>query len=516
MKRILAFLLCAVLLSGVLPGRTVRAETLSKEQAVIQEAKRVYQYSRSSAGMDSFSGHCGLMVSHQLIHMGINTVYESYDGNKQFDAYAGREMSSGGYYITDYPATDYTLEDALNTITRGGTKDAYNMLVGFDWTSTAAGAFYGHAVVINAILDGTVYFVESFHTSLGGAEGNVITCSISEFADYFNKWMIFDGIIHFGNRSYADSCQLFGTNAFVRTRFDSTLRSEPCLVGTNGCVRLRSIQTGETLQATAVCKNNRDEMYYQVQDGQLTGYVAANAVSVVRINGEDLSLQASDLPAVLEPGEKYTVKGDVLAQSGSVSQLELVVTDAGGEVVLRSTAEATGYRGQLQSLNDSLAFESLGEGSYRLAVYGTADSVIVQGTGLVTRQQSACLYSQSLQVGKGKAVEALSQETKVPADGFSYQNGTWYCYENGNPLTGWTECLGVSYYLQANGAVTTGWAEIDGKMRYFSATGALCTGWLTQEEGITYRDAQGLPLTGEQVIEGAVYTFNESGILQQA
>jgi hypothetical protein len=42
------------------------------------------------------------------------------------------------------------------------------MVVGFQKTNTAAGSIYGHALVVHAILDGIVYFVECYDSAVGG------------------------------------------------------------------------------------------------------------------------------------------------------------------------------------------------------------------------------------------------------------------------------------------------------------------------------------------------------------
>lgn len=514
MKRALAILLCIVLLLSALPGVTsAQTEEPSKEQAVIQEAKRVYRYSLSTAQKKSFAGFCGLMTSHQLWHMGINDWLEVYDGNKQFDAYAAKEQTTGGYYITDYPASDYTLEQALNAITRGGTKDAYNILVGFQWTNTEAGARYGHACVINAILDGTVYFVESFHTSLGGAEGNVITCSIAQFAEFFADWTTFDGVIHFGNKEYADSCQFFGTDVFVRTRFDSNLRSQPCLLTENDCTRLRSLAAGEKLHATAVCMNSRGELYYRIDDGEQTGYVIANAVSVIRLNGEDLSVSDVKIPAGSKPGEDFSIGAAVTAANSNISAVEVTVTDASGTVIMQEKQEVSGYSCNISSLNERLCFETLETGAYTVTVCAQAACVLAKGTGLVTQHVNQTLLEQQLCIGDSQVQPESQTEGQEVPDGWVWENSTWYFYKNGRPCTGWVRDLGVDYYLKEDGSVTTGWADIDGWTHYFSSTGAMCIGWLTTREGIFYRASDGVAATGWQEIEGRRYYFGEDGLL---
>ena len=511
LKRILAIILCIALFAAVLPGQAFAEETeLTKEEAVIKEAKRVYYYSLSSAGRESFQGWCGLMTSHQLYHMGINKSIIVNDGNKQFDYYKDLTVTDNGYYISAYPAEEYSLEEALRAISRDGTRDVYNILVGFDWTSTDAGARYGHACVINAILDGTVYFVESFYTSLAGPEGSVIQCSISEFAAYFSEWMIVDGVIYFGTGSYADACTSLDCDAFVQTRFESVLRSEPCLVGENECGVLRSITPGEVLHATGVYKNPQGDLFYAIDDGGMKGYVAANAVCVQQLNTADLTAQLS----AESVRQAICLSGSVSAENGRVRTVDITVTDSSGAVVTKSeiAADACVY-----SLD--LSTDELDPGGYTVTVNADAASIIVQSGVCKTMTRSVTLWSQTVTVeGQVKtAIEdmaAVSHPADFPVlDGWMWKNGSWYCYDEGKTCTGWTNRDGVKCYLDENGRAVTGWMEVDGKQLYFSGSGTLCTGWLATDAGMTWRDSDGVAATGLQTIGTRQYWFDQEGLL---
>ena len=511
MKRILAIILCIALLAAVLPGQALAQETeLTKEEAVIKEARRVYRYSLSSAGRDSFQGWCGLMTSHQLYHMDINKSLIVNDGNKQFDYYKNLTVTDNGYYISAYPAEEYSLEEALRAVSRDGTRDVYNILVGFDWTTTDAGARYGHACVINAILDGTVYFVESFYTSLAGPEGTVIQCSISEFAEYFDQWMIFDGIICFGTGSYTDACSRYDCNAFVQTRFESVLRSQPCLVGENGCQILRSIAPGEVLNATGVYKNSQGDLFYAINDGVMEGFVAANAVCVQQLNTGDLAAQLT----AESVRQAVCLSGTVSAETGRVGSVGVTVTDSSGAVVVKSEIAVDACAYSLDFSTDALA-----PGGYTVTVCADATSVIAQGADCTTATRSAQLWSQTVTVEGQEKTEnadmaAVSHPAQFPVlDGWTWQNGCWYCYDEGKPCTGWVSRNGVKCYLDENGRAAVGWTKVDGRQLYFSGSGALCTGWLVTEEGMTWRDADGMAVTGLQTIGTRQYWFSYEGLL---
>ena len=520
MRKTLALCLCLCLLFAAIPGITYATEEtaeqapLTKEEAAIAEARASYINSCATAGRRSFHGYCGLMTSHQMYNLKINTSCISNDGNDQFDYYEYMEKTSGGYYVRPYNSSQYSLRQALETITGGGARDAYNILVGFQWTNSENGGYFGHAVFINAILDGVVYFVESFNCPLGGPEGTVITCSIGEFADYFDRWTIFDGVIHFGKR-YSDVVPYDSTDLFVQTRFESTLRSEPCMIGEKDCVRLRSVAAGERLRVTGIYREAYSA-YYRVQTNDGYGFISAGAVSPIRINSESLKLTDLQLPRSWEAGKPIAVSGTVSAEYGSVASVEIFVTDTEGTPILRELQDTKGNQANLSVLNEDLIFELLDPGVYLVSFYANIGCPVVSGTDLYLQYQRSLLETRTLYLGvepNGAREITPPEREKSQKDGWVYENDTWYLYENNTPCTGWTELMGVRYYTDNTGAVMTGMQEIQGKKIYFSASGAMVTGWLQLDGKTYYLDQEGSPVTGWQSLLTGLYCFGEDGAL---
>ena len=511
-RRLWALVLSVVLLLGALP-LVSNAAAQDPTAQIRNTTRRSYTSSRASAGVSSFNGLCGKMVAYQLRYLGITRSAEMVNGNQMFDRYAGMDMTSGGYYVIAYSAQDYSLEQALNEITHYGTQDAYNILVGFQSTNTAAGRRYGHTCLINGIVDGTVYFVESFRTSLGGAEGSVIQCSISEFANYYSDWTVYEGCIRFCD-SYAQTLEGYGTDVFVRSRFEMTMRSEPCLVGQQGCRVLRTVSAGERLRVNRVLRNEEGEFYYQILDGENTGYILAKTATLVRTNAEELSLNDLQMPENVQSGEVLPLEGTVSAQYGLVGEIEAVITNRQGKVVLRHRQVVDQPVFQLSQLEE-LVLPELEDGTYELTLTADTASVHVTQERLDYSYATAQLAKQTFSVGDAPQTDLLlsRQSTRVKKDGWVWQNDTWYYYSEGKPCAGWTQSMGVDYYIGKDGAVTTGWTEVDGRLCYFSATGALCTGWLSAPEGMRYCFPDGTYANGWQTIGTSLYYFDE-GLLQ--
>ncbi|MBR2309293.1 MAG: hypothetical protein IKA47_02000 [Oscillospiraceae bacterium] len=278
MRKIWTILLAMLLLVTSVQPAIAEEPEFTPDPARVHEARDLYKQCLYASGRDSFRGFCGLMTSYQLWKLGINENLEIHDGNKQYDAYKNLQFTTGGYKVRAYGADKYTLETALETITEGGKKDVQNILVGFQWTSTEAGTAFGHACVINAIQDGIVYFTESFDHAMGRREGQTISCTIASFVEFFRGWTQFEGVIYFGQRNYADLCAATPVNTYLQLRFDSNLRSQPCLMGENNCQRVRSLAAGELLKATALYENEFGDRFYLVEEAGEACYVSANAV----------------------------------------------------------------------------------------------------------------------------------------------------------------------------------------------------------------------------------------------
>ena len=505
MKRILAILLAVFTLAALsfsVRGDEQPKEELTKEQQMVEAVKLSYSASLASAGKSSFHGFCGLMTSYQLYHLGINSWFVSNDGNKQFDYYSAMDKTSGGYYITPYYLEDYSMEQALNHLCQNGTKDVYNILVGFQWTDSAAGALYGHATFINGIVDGIVYFTEGFDSSALGPEGTVVKYTVEQFVDYYSEWCTYEGLIHFGG--YLDTCKNYAADVFVRARFDSAVRSLPAVVGQEGCKNLRAVRSGELLHGEALVKNPKGDWYYRVEGG----YISANAVMPTQVCGDSIVLTAFEFPEQMEEGTDPELDG--LAVGGQIAAVSAIVTDAQGDIVLRERVE--GY--DLSDLNEMLYFDLLSPGWYRLEITGEAYSWVLQGGKNQQAYVQRSLHTAKFSVGNvGDAV--MAEPEKPVDDGWVHRDGNWYSFSRGKANTGWLTQRGVRYYLDDTGAVCVGWQDMEDGRRFFTETGAMVIGWLTTESGTYYLDEDGLMVTGKVMVGDIEHKFSETGILQE-
>lgn len=503
MKRIFALLLAVLLLVPALAKHTQAASTkgplLSVVQQVSLEATESFEKSCVSANRLSFHGFCGLMVSHQMYNLGINRYLVVNDGNKQFDYYANRKKTTGGYSITPYYGELFTLQEALETISNNGKRTVRNILVGFEWTSTSAGEEYGHTVFINGIVDGKVYFVESFDCAIGGRtylEGQLICVPIETFAQYFERWTQFDGLIHFGGGTFEEVCPRRTTAVYVTARFDAVLRTQPCVVGEWKCKEIRTVKAGERLLATALYEGDRGH-YYRVDTEDGSGFISAAAVSFFQVDAEDLSVENLQISETVTQGKAPQFGGSVISRMGSLSAVEVSVTNAQGKRAAYVLQSCEGATARLEDMQAALQLEKLAAGWYTVEIYGESNYTVAQGEEAVDQYQKTLLVRQLLQVTKeqsGRQSQRLHQqiqeafapqgwflqdgrwvyeEKEETPEGWFRKDGKWYLYENGQPKSGWVEDAGARYFLDDTGAAVTGWQMIGSELRYFTREGAM-------------------------------------------
>ena len=175
---------------------TQRIEYTGEE--LVERIENTHREALERAGRSSFYNRCSQLVNYTTVVLGLQTQRYTGNGNQEYNLYEDITRTDCGYDVEKYPAGDYTLEQALNAISEDGTKNVYNIIIGWQSGNSRASRRYGHTCFIHGIVDGEVYFYESYSLSVGGtyySAGSPIICSISEFADYYD-WASFEGAVH--------------------------------------------------------------------------------------------------------------------------------------------------------------------------------------------------------------------------------------------------------------------------------------------------------------------------------
>ena len=528
--RRLSLILAVVLLLGPVMSAPVSAAPSTAEQ-IKQQISATYKKAKAYYGWDSFHGYCGALVNAQLYLMGITDTVMGVDGRDAYDTFKRLSVSSGGFGVKAYPAGMYTLKSALDAITKNGTEDAYNILVGFEKTPSVLGRRYGHAVVIHAILDGTVYFVESYNVTLNGVyhqEGTPLTASIEEFAVYYaGTTTQFDGVIHFGLKTYADSCTEYSSNATGTVVAEGSVWSQPCEETVNATSQVMGqLAVGEQVNITGLYLNTENQYWYELNGGE-GGYVPVEMLNIVQLRYEDVVLSNPTAPTVLTQGRSFSVKGAVTAQSNSIYSIRARVyrpeADQMVQVINTSdTVEGRAYDLLRSKISAGLTFRMLEAGQYRYELAAIVANYYVEGGKLMTGWNTIILWSSDFLVVEDKTTvhtvtfdacggtTALNQS--VVPDGM-YVGELGVAQRPGHVFLGWfTEAEGgqrvtadfvpegnmtlyarwVSqdqlrnewlaggncWYLYSDGVSTLICMELEGALYYFSAMEPMCQSWM--------------------------------------
>lgn len=541
-KRLLCSALALAMTLLLIPMPAAAAAPDSSD--LTTQIRDVYLAALRATNRYSFHGYCGSMVNWQLYLMGIDTQVYGRNGNDEYDLYASMDVTTGGYKVQRYPATTYTMTEALNAITENGTVDAYNLMVGFQWTHTEAGSRYGHAMVIHGIVDGLVYFSESYSTSLGGQyypEGAPIVCDIDTFCDYYRDWTVFEGIIYFGLKSYAQVCDTYPAGMYAMAPRDLALYSEPCDPGIYDAAPTdRILEAGSVVKISSILRTPEGALWYEFRAEGMVAYLPVEDLVYHAECIDDVKAGGIHLPAALTAGNGYIVGGTVTTDHSRLTGVTVAVYPEGGsEPVFSGTLTGGAKYINLfnQQLDNQMTFRMLQPGSYFVEITADICSYVVKKGELIENNTAVKLWHSKLDVydhwaycpvvtvdanGGFASVQQISVEVGKELGRLPNPSRTGYIFtgwtldpQGTQPVTEHTKITrNVTLYAQweKTSYALSGWQYIDGKWQYFVA-GSYVKGWFVSNGVQFYQDENGQFVQGLYEINGKKYYFSESGAM---
>ena len=543
--RILSFVL-VVLLTLVVTTAPETAAVQSKEDRVLQQITDTYARALQACKVQSFRGYCGLFVNYHVYLLGITSSVQGGHGNQQFDNYRYQSYTTGGYKVEALSAKQYTMKAALNQLTQNGTVDVYNMIVGFQYTNTTAGQQYGHATFVHAIIDGMVYYSESFSCTVNGKyypEGSPIVVTIDQFCKYYGSWTTFEGVIHFGLRNYQEECEFFHTYQYAIVQNETTMYSAACTPEVNkDSEEIRTVMPGERLTVIGMYRNTVGEYWYQVRDVQV-GYVRADVTVTEELLYDDITVTGIKAPTEQRQGNIFNIQGDIRSTYNNICTVRaqvFTITQFGLQHWMTTTDSVTNnsYSLSYSVVSDRMAFRLLNVGSYRyemavvvsnnyiedgvlqteyttLKLWRSDFRVVAKTGGTVSVKFDTCGGSAELnaaEIDQGATIGTMPEATR---DGYIFL-GWFTAAEGGEQVREDYVVTGkMTLYAQwAEAPDITGWCKEDGK-HYYLVEGQRIVGFF-QVDGITYYQGEdGFLATGWVNIDGGRYYFNTNGSMAQ-
>ena len=546
-KRIISLFLVIGILAALLPVNTTAAALSGQD--LKQQIRDTYRTALRKSGYSSFSGFCGAFVSWQTYLLGIDTSRHPNNGKDIYDQYANRSTTCGGYRVKSYPASRYTMKEALNAITDNGTTDVYNLVVGFQKTNTTEGRIYGHAVFIHGIVDGTVYFMESYDSAVGGKyweEGSAISCSIDAFCRYYGSWTVFDGIAVFGLKNYANVCTAYPTNITAIVTETTPLLYEPVDVGVNeeDATELSIAMRGDIVTTTELLKTPGGSFWYRIALGNQSAFLPASAVKPLQFGSDDLTLTSVKVPNALRKGNSFVLGGTISTTNTNLSQVQVVVQPANNADPAARYEAVVNVSGKQFSLSSSsidknMPFRKLPAGDYRIAISATTEYYTYEDGQPVLRRYTKTLWLSYFRVTSdykthytvtfqdadeidfnstcvlsGAAITTLPQPSKP---GHTFVG--WYTKATGGEKVTEDTIIKKNTTLYAHWEEsfmeTTGWVELNGQWYYGGEFGEeITSGWFTTEGIRFYRDENGNVLRGWAMVDKEWYYFSSLGAAQ--
>lgn len=538
--RVISLLLALVMVFMLIPA-PVNAVANTPDE-LIQQIRTSYKKALKSSGRKNFNGYCGTLVGWQLYHMGIDQKLQLLNGKDHFDRYRYVDKTTGGYSVEIYSASDYSLREAMYAITKNGTRDVFNMVVGFQKTNTEAGQKYGHALVVHGVIDGMVYFVECFNANIGGEyvpEGEAIVCSLDVFCTYYERWTVFDGVAYFGLKTYADVCEVYPCSMSAMAMADGKLYEEPGDPGIHDPQAVGSVESGRWLTVTGLLETPNQKYWYRVEENGEVRYIEAEILSRASFRTKDVKLEGLKTPSYLRKGNGFTVKGTVSAQHSQIRSLQIGVyaPDGGTEPIYSATLEVNGKTASLNKsqINNALMFRKLPVGSYQLRIEAQMEVYVWENNTLSTVTETVALWNSQFLI--------VSDSNTYPAVKFDGNGGVTSLdqivlpknqtvgslpvpYRSGYAFVGWTlDAKGTqpvteetvikkntTLYAQwqEGHSGSGGWQETEHGWHYCSGDSPV-EGWIRFGSLLFYQYADGTFATGWAQIDGNLRYFNNAG-----
>lgn len=521
----------------------------NKEQELKNKIVTTYYRSLCRFGKSSFIGFCSRAVNTQIYYLGIETKIRGCDANQIFDQYRKLQTTSGGYPVRAYPASQYSLEGALDAISENGTRDVYNIFVGFQFSDTSdPGRQYGHAVMVYGILDGMVYFAECCPVMVCGRycpEMGAITCTIEEFAAHYNAFAILDGVIWFGNNAYNEQCtgQTVGFDGMVLNQ-TQLLSDIPGPEAYQQPQVVTTVPTGTILEVTEILETPQGERWYEVELEDCWGYVEASKVRLLDTDEVKIrtDLSSVQMHAYLRKGRWFALYGQLHAGYGLFREVEVEVRDKNAPdtdpPLYTAWEQVDSNIADLVSVtHNEILWKKLPLGEYQLTIRAVVESDIVENGVIKTVTKDMELWRSDFHVvNNGKKLmdvtfdpcggdtqlertvikkgQTISQLPLATREGFLFAG--WYTEPEGGQLvlrdTVITDDMTLYARWTAGDGSYDGWLETESGWKYYR-NGQAVSGWFFYNGLRFWQDADGeIPNGWKQIDEKWYYFDNSSAV----
>ncbi len=178
-SKITALIISVIMLVSVF---SVSASAYNSE--ITKEITQNYRNALSIAGRDSFHGNCNLATAYQLRAIGIYADDLDYSGtgSSWHSYFKNVSKTTGGYNVVTISG-----KNCLYDLTKKYGDEIYNIVYSL---GTGGSSGYNHVLYIRAIIDGYVYFCDSFGTSynhVSYSEGEGIVLPLDTFVSEYKR-----------------------------------------------------------------------------------------------------------------------------------------------------------------------------------------------------------------------------------------------------------------------------------------------------------------------------------------
>lgn len=189
----------------------------------------------------------------------------------------------------------------------------------------------------------------------------------------------------------------YSSSGTVSVNNGTTIRDLPCTASVDSASQLLETATASTYDVVGLCKNDQNELWYEVnlKTKSGTGYVFAGSTSSFASKNDITIGSDATLPEQIDKCSAYPVKGTISTANSKLDSVDVKVTNFGEttritgqgatDVNLKSVNIATtslSIGGASKTLDDTILFNELDIGNYTMLITATTKIYYAEGTTL--------------------------------------------------------------------------------------------------------------------------------------
>ena len=395
-KRLICFLLLAVLVVSMLPAVSITAKAAARG-LTMEELMEKFPHGKYWNGGDFYGDTWTETPCNH--HGGCNV----YDGSCGCNSFMGYSIQCMGFAEKlGYDATTYNPRNNANGWYKYTSVSALDNLKPGDIVRMDSASGWGHSIYVTGV-DGEVI-------TYADCNSRNRSCNIRWGATMTKSYLrdIFQWVQSAPfplNAGYLASCEKLASNGTVTVTNDTILRTLPCTQETeDDSVEVYNQPMGSQVTVTALYRNPDGAYWYKTSyDGEVC-YLFAGDTDDFKSAENQITISGVRAPVNTKKGSSFSIKGKVESNPLSLSSVGAYIytgTDISAEPYMQSPSgkiSTQSYEISGSAVDNNMKFGKIAEGDYTYLIKATTINYSADENELASVEETVRLYQNTFSV----------------------------------------------------------------------------------------------------------------------